>query len=575
MTLIDQRILIPAPMPAVWKVIADHSQLTKWRTDVQSVSILTTEHHRPGARRRITAKVGRADIIEEISIWYDGVGYEYFLVQGGDYREFSSRMRLQGTTDGTIVQWTMSYHLGGILKRILRGRARRKRLETQTADSLRKLRQYIERSGIKLDQEYRDKNRIKQAPDASFRAEYGAKLIAQEQVRSTQPKRPTDSGIKIPEPPVRIDDTPSVPLSSPPSFLVEALQDTSEMRIPEPTPTVSDTRPRDIVPDVPVAKQPISDDDAVAAITVAETSTAPSDTRPHPPVEESAAPEPSGVSPNTTADNAEGAPTLIPTAPPTANDEDVPPPTSMRDTGEMSIWDVFGVQRPSEEISTKLLAPEDNTATEEETPEISTALSDDTIDKADDVKSEPITPINATPLPPATSTPIEDPTEPKPSLVNALIPPSMEEKPPEPAVTAANTVMDEDATQPKPSIESAETSEPVESEPVEVVETTGGGGSEPDDPLPVSEEPAVPPASKRETAEHQAVEADDQQPIEQPAKQEKTSLDEWLAADEPPIPESSTGTMKTVVRIERRPKIGLRRLQRQRQMKVRRPKNKD
>ena len=461
MTLIDQRILIPAPMQAVWDTLANHSLLPKWRMDVRAVSVLTTEHNRPGTRRRISTKTGRADIIEEIKIWYEGIGYEYTLIEGGDYRSYVSRLRLQATADGTIVQWTISYDFGGLLKRFLGGRRRRKRLETLAINSLRQLRRYVESTGVKLDSQYRERNSIQSAPDASSRAEYGAKLIAQEEAKQDSRQM---SAIHIPEPPVKIDDTPSVQHVVPPSFLAEALQ-TSEQDLAGLTPaappvSADDTRPSESI-DVSAlstspARQSLTDDSGIAPVKITEEPPAKTDdTPPNPAI---AAPKEAVAAMVT--DTPAPAPTSKPASPTENEDEDFPPPTAMRDTGEISIWEAFGVQRPSDSLSIII----DELRQDDE-------ANKDKTNKQDVETTNP-----------------------------AIVPPTTE----------------------------TESNEPAE-EPV---------AAEKKSPAP------------------------------------KKSLDEWLAEDEPPIPESSTGTMKTVVKIERKPKIGLRRLQNQRQQKIRRPKKK-
>ncbi len=319
MTLIDQRILIPAPMQAVWEVIADHRQLPQWRADVATVSMLSTRPDISGTRRRITPKNSHKDIIEEIRVWYAGVGYEYTIIEGNPFKSFVSRIRLQATPDGTIVQWTISYELGGILKRIFSGRRRRRQLERLTAESLRALRRRLEGMGIQLDQQYRDKTRIQEAPDADSRAEYGAKLIA------TQPEKATavPDNPAIEEPPIKLEDTPSVPRVIPPSFLVDALTPAQETPAGD-----SDTQPR---PSIEI-EEPLPTED---------------DTRPRTAIAEPDAEEIDSPAPATPVivdeEEEEDDPEVY---------SDLPPPTGKRDTGQISIWDVFGMDRPKDELTT-------------------------------------------------------------------------------------------------------------------------------------------------------------------------------------------------------------------------------
>lgn len=583
-------------MPAVWKVLADHLQLPRWRLDVQTVSLLTTEHDRPGTRRRITTKKGRPDVIEEIRIWYEGVGYEYQLVQGSDYREYVSRLRLQGTADGTIVQWTISYHLGSILKRFLQGRRRKKALETHTANSLRKLRQYIESTGVRLDQDYRDKNRIKQAPDANSRAEYGAKLVAQEQAREAA-KTAGDTGkFQIPEPPVRLEDTPSVPKVMPPSFLAEAMQ-TSEIKVPEPEKASGDTRPGPTLADErqpptasSIGKQSLSDTDAVPPVKLdTEPPLQPTDTRPRPAATATDKSPQRPAEPLNTASNYENNMPAAPAAKPAPTAEepsddnanvDLPPPTAMRDTGEISIWDVFGMKRPTEELSsiidemksnkkddvasqaTQADATEPPTASESESDVVATSPKPTPLSKSAE-EPEPAEPTPEStkdaetradiPLPEPDSS--EDETQPK--VIR-----------PEPDFPTGPTIMDNDPTQPKESIAELEALASLQT-PTSAKHDTAEHPHQPASETAQDEQAAATSESNANSDEDASVTAASAQQDE--SQQPRKSLDEWLAEDEPPIPESSTDTMKRVVRIYQKPKIGLRRIQKQRQMNVRHP----
>jgi len=78
-----------------------------------------------GTRRRCTPATGGKDFIEEITAWVDGLGYEYRVVEGGPYRSFQGRFRLQPGPDGTSVQWTVWYRPKGILGAIRKPAERR------------------------------------------------------------------------------------------------------------------------------------------------------------------------------------------------------------------------------------------------------------------------------------------------------------------------------------------------------------------------------------------------------------------------------------------------------------------
>ncbi|NDJ86871.1 MAG: hypothetical protein GYB66_13390 [Chloroflexi bacterium] len=350
MTLIDQRILLPAPIQVVWQILSDHKELPAWRTDVRSVSVLSTNTAGPGARRRISLKKRTKDIIEEIRVWYEGVGYEYHIIEGSIYKSFSSRIRLQATPDGTVVQWTIDFESKGFLARLFGNRRQRRTLEKLTADSLRQLHRYILTKGARLDDRYRDKTRIKEGPDASHRAEYGAKLIAQAEHKEAKPEAPADgaasqassSGPVIEEPPIRIDDTPSVPRVGPPSFLADAL-DSQEVSPPD---SDEDTRPTQPVADPTGSPSQAGKSEPAAIPSAGNATPSPAEdagsgtldsiadpTEPRRPAVDQIATTPAG------------------TSPPSESTGDLPPPTDKRDTGQISIWDVFGVQRPNDELT--------------------------------------------------------------------------------------------------------------------------------------------------------------------------------------------------------------------------------
>ncbi|MFP4322103.1 MAG: SRPBCC family protein, partial [Anaerolineales bacterium] len=79
-TLIDQRILIPAPTHIVWGILADPTHLTRWRADCEAVLVLTQRQFGVGMQRQI-GQSGEKPRTEEITAWYEGLGYEYRLVE--------------------------------------------------------------------------------------------------------------------------------------------------------------------------------------------------------------------------------------------------------------------------------------------------------------------------------------------------------------------------------------------------------------------------------------------------------------------------------------------------------------
>jgi uncharacterized protein YndB with AHSA1/START domain len=216
--LIDQRILIDAPPQTIWEFISDPDKLTRWHTGYGGVSVLTTQRAGAGTRRRCTPAGGGKDVIEEITTWVEGLGYEYRLADGGPYRTFQGRLRLQVVPDGTSVQWTISYHpkgLFGLLRDQLKGR---RQLAQMMADSLRQLRRQVDLLGVRMDAEQRAKAGIQGRLDANARAQY--------QRRYAPPP-----GLETP-----VEDESGIPASSPvtldspavPSFVNELTDEIGE-----------------------------------------------------------------------------------------------------------------------------------------------------------------------------------------------------------------------------------------------------------------------------------------------------------------------------------------------------------
>lgn len=145
-TLIDQRRAIPAPIHAVWAIIADSQTLPKWRVDCQAISILTARQFGVGMRRQCTPPQGKPKT-EEITAWYEGLGYEYVLLDRR-YRSWVGRVRLQSAPEGTIVQWTITYEMAGIVNRLLNMIGGKAQFEEDCIASLNQLRRIMEGQGF-------------------------------------------------------------------------------------------------------------------------------------------------------------------------------------------------------------------------------------------------------------------------------------------------------------------------------------------------------------------------------------------------------------------------------------------
>lgn len=400
MTLIDQRILIDAPVEAVWKMLTDSRELRGWHAGYTGVSILTTHETGVGVRRRCGLAATGKDAIEEITAWVDGLGYEYVMTEGGPFRSLTGRFRLQGNPDGTSVQWVISYEPKGLMG-VLRDRLKGKReMAAMMAASLRELRRRIDSLGIRMDDDYRARVSIRGRLNANERAQYQPRY-ATTTPSSMDEVSPADIEATSVTPATSVP-TPLVPSAPVPSFVanltdgqdrgfnagsetrprkpdglqasIDAQQadqpasaslpySTAEPRFERPVAEPELAPPEDIMPPPPAVVVPDIDEDVpfhqqitpprgMPAVRVSdEEKPAPA----QPAVAATPAPQPVETPPVAPAQPPAPAPTPAKASTPAADvAADLPPQTPKHDTGEISIWEAFGVQRPSERDSAAL-----------------------------------------------------------------------------------------------------------------------------------------------------------------------------------------------------------------------------
>jgi len=358
-TLIDQRILIDAPPQVIWDYIADPDKLVEWHAGYSSISVLTTQRTGVGVRRRCALVSGGKDVIEQIVAWVEGLGYEYTIVEGGPYRSFRGRFRLQPGPDGTSVQWTVEYTPRGPLGWLRDRLSGQKQLTALMAASLRELRQQINALGVRMDVAYRARLGIQGRLNAAERAQYQRRHPAPEGVAPATANNAEQAASPSPTQPAPAEPTPvrhdvdTEP--KPPAGLREALtaQQEAAEALPPPPPPARITPPEPVRPVVSTLPQ-----------TALLSERAADHQRPTPPrgipaVRPSATteePPPAARPAVASAETATARPTPphgVPASPSqdTTADErpTLPPPVPKTDTGELSIWEIFGIPRPSEQ----------------------------------------------------------------------------------------------------------------------------------------------------------------------------------------------------------------------------------
>lgn len=316
MNVIDLEILIPASPEFIWRFLGDPAALPQWQEDVTSVSFLSTQRAGQGTRWRASSDKSN-DVVVEISAWYDRLGYEYRLMDGTGFTENQGRVRLNEVTDGTLVRWTFQYELGGVLGG-LRNAMRLKRSTTnQLQASLRNLHQLIlqESGGIST---HEAKANVREAPAVDERLSYQPRHPSAFHESSLDELPAGDGETATDKQPVSYAEFDAEPLSfvadtdTKPNPVVISTANEEELLVaPEAAP--EDTKPIQIIPPR------------------VETPTMPEPRAPVPALEPEWRPEPPPE------------PVAMPAAPALSS--------KARDSAHLSVFEVFGLRKPSEASS--------------------------------------------------------------------------------------------------------------------------------------------------------------------------------------------------------------------------------
>ena len=170
MNVIDLEILIPASPDFIWRFLGDPSTIPQWQKDATSVSFLSTQREGRGTRWRQSSQRG-GDIVVEVDAWYDTLGYEYQIVDGARFGENQGRIKLHEVPEGTLVNWTFQYELGGFFGGIRNAMRLKRGASNQIQDSLRNLHHLIvqQTGGIST---HEAKASMQDAPDVAERSSY-------------------------------------------------------------------------------------------------------------------------------------------------------------------------------------------------------------------------------------------------------------------------------------------------------------------------------------------------------------------------------------------------------------------
>lgn len=335
MTTIDHRILVPVPQHAVWDYIRKLTNNAKWQVDCKGVSLLTTMQEGVGTRWRAESEGGR-DYVVEIRAWYDGLGYEYTFVDRPPFRDVVGRIRLQEIPEGTVVQWTLSYELGGVLGGLRNSLGAARSIDNAIQQSLKKLYLQLKTDRARVITTTANKSTMRDAPDADARAAYKPRhpsaLEDDEAVNAAQPLSLAD------EPAVLESDTR--PTKAVAVVTDEQIASAPQQREPDFQPSVPAL---DSTPD-PTAH---SRSDMMGEAQLIDLEAVQRELEAPPePVDDNkrSTAEIRRVAAQESVEQATLAPSPITMIPePALTDSQ-----RLFDTSKMSIWEVFGVPRPSE-----------------------------------------------------------------------------------------------------------------------------------------------------------------------------------------------------------------------------------
>ncbi len=249
MKTIDHRVIIPAPAAIVWEFISDIRRNPDWQADCAEVVFLTSLRQGPGLRWRYTTPK-RREYVVEVSAWYNGLGYEYFYVDGPGFKEARGRIRVQETPDGTVVQWTFSYQFRGLFG------GSSSQIDDAIAESLLALYDHFKQERRGGFDEREAKSLIREAPDVEARAIYKPRhpstldpnTVRPAEHQITRPPSPFELGVQapnqrpseaprpaitIPEPPVKDSDTRPNRFAPPTAQPAAPMQEVAPSAVPD------------------------------------------------------------------------------------------------------------------------------------------------------------------------------------------------------------------------------------------------------------------------------------------------------------------------------------------------------
>lgn len=324
--VIDHAIQIPVSPSNMWALVSNPENNTRWQTNCRSLSFLNSIRRGIGMRWRYENGSGKS-YVAEVTAWYEGLGFEYTLVDGTQFQSNKGRIRLQEVPEGTIVQWTFSYEMSGMLAGLRNTLATRRSLDTQVVESLRNL--FRVAKDVYHETNLKDsKALMREAPNVQERSSYKPRYRSVLEDGKPGPTTATPSSeiraVRVPTPPA--EDLYQRPVIEEPPIALDdtrpnqVLRQTAEMAaVPPPLPAVEESNEREDAyqPSRPEPIVPANPELILPAIPPVDT----------PPPAAVAEPEP--------------------TTPAPIGMRIDPSTLDKRDTATISVFELFGLPRPS------------------------------------------------------------------------------------------------------------------------------------------------------------------------------------------------------------------------------------
>ena len=338
MDTIEQRVIIPASPQVIWNIVSQLEQNPTWQVDCRRVQFASQKREGRGTRWRQTTAGGQEQLFE-ITAWYEEVGYEYRLVEGAVYDDGVGRIKMHETPDGTVVHWEFQYSLSGFISGLRNTLLTRRNLQNIIGESLWALWELANHAKVNQPRDYVYRSMMRDAPNVEQRASYA-------------PREHKEAGIHfIPEPLVSEDDTRPHAATTP-----DQADTASTSTDAQPSPYA---RPRQATEsDLRASHTSESTEEVTSSVETGITSPA-REPEAAEVAQEVELDEPAATTPIPDALQTE----VMPRAPELAYLDE-----SVEDTSEISVFDLFGMDRPSDPDTP--LAEEDRPSQEEATTDI-------------------------------------------------------------------------------------------------------------------------------------------------------------------------------------------------------------